>query len=94
MDNNIIKLIQSSDYKERLQGEYFELLERCNKLRNFIFKYDRGALNFKPNIPIEILRAQLNAMDAYLYILDYRISIECPENWSSDIMTYLADSIY
>lgn len=77
MDNNIIKLIQSDDYKERLKGEYLELLERTNKLRDFLFKYDRGMLDFKPNIPIEILRAQLDAMEAYLYILDYRISIEC-----------------
>lgn len=84
MDNNIIKLIQSDDYKDRLHGEYLELLERSEKLRNMIFKYDRGALEFKPNIPIEILRAQLNAMESYLYILDYRISIECPENWCTD----------
>lgn len=84
MGDNIIKLIQSDDYKDRLHGEYLELLERCNKLRIFIFKYDRGALEFKLNIPIEILRAQLNAMEAYLYILDYRITIECPENWCTD----------
>ena len=84
MDNNIIKLIQSDDYRDRLQGEYLELLERCNKLRNMIFKYDRGALDFKPNIPIEILRVQLNAMVSYLYILDYRISVECPDNWSTE----------
>lgn len=93
LDNNIIKLIQSDDYKDRLQGEYLELLDRCNKLNSMIFKCDRGALT--PNIPIEILRAQLNVMKSYLYILDYRITIECPENWSADIITqYLADSIY
>lgn len=36
LDNNIIKLIQSEDYKDRLQGEYFELLTRYNKLANII----------------------------------------------------------
>lgn len=84
MDNNIIKLIQSDDYKDRLQGEYLELLERTEKLRVLLFKYDRGLLDFKPNAPIRILKAQLNAMEAYLYILDYRITIECPENWCTD----------
>jgi hypothetical protein len=84
LDNNIIKLIQSDDYRDRLQGEYFELLEHTNKLGSMIFKYDKGVLDFKPNTPIAILRAQLNAMESYLNILDYRISIECPENWSSD----------
>lgn len=85
LDNNIIKLIQSDDYRDRLHGEYLELLERCNNLRKMVFKYDRGVLDFKPNIPIEILRAQLNAMESYLYILDYRIkNFECADNWSSD----------
>lgn len=84
MDNNFIKLIQSDDYKERLQGEYFELLERVNKLDIILDKYDRGTLDFTPTTPIDILKAQSAAMKSYLYILDYRIHIECTENWSSD----------
>lgn len=82
MDNNIIKLIQSDDYKERLQGEYFELLERVNKLDIILDKYDRGNLDFTPTTPIDILKAQSAAMKSYLYILDYRIKLECDENWS------------
>jgi hypothetical protein len=85
LENNIIKLIQSSDYKERLQGEYFELLTRHNVLANMICKYNRGTLEFAPNTPIEILRAQLDIMESYLSILDYRIkNFECVDNWSSD----------
>jgi hypothetical protein len=86
MDNNIIiKLIQSSDYKERLQGEYFELLTRHNALSNMLCKYKRGTLDFTPNTPIELLKAQLHIMESYLNILDYRIQIfECPDKWSSD----------
>ena len=85
MDNNIIKLIQSSDYKERLQGEYFELLTRRNALANMLYKYTRCTLDFTPNTPIELLKAQLHIMESYLSILDYRIQIfECPDKWSSD----------
>ena len=84
MDNYIIKLIQSIDYKKRLQGEYFELLERVNKLDIILDKYDRGTLNFTPDTPIDILKAQSAAMKSYLYILDYRIKMELPETWSCD----------
>lgn len=85
MDNNIIKLIQSSDYKERLQGEYFELLYRHNALSNMLIKYNMGTLDFTLNTPIELLKAQLRIMESYLSILDYRIkNFESPENWSSD----------
>lgn len=85
MDNNIIKLIQSSDYKERLQGEYFELLHRYNLLAKMISKYNRGTLDFTPVTPIELLRAQLSIMESYLNILDYRIkNFECPDNWSTE----------
>jgi hypothetical protein len=85
LDNNIIKLIQSDDYKERLQGEYFELLCRHNRLADMLCKYNRGTLDFTPNTPIELLRGQLGIMESYLFILDYRIkNFECPDNWSSD----------
>ena len=84
MDNNIIKLIQSDDYKERLQGEYLELLERVNKLDIILDKYDRGTLNFTPDTPIDILKAQSFSMKSYLYILDYRIKLVCPESWSTE----------
>lgn len=84
LDNNIIKLIQSDDYKDRLQGEYLELLDRHNKLANMINKYDRGVLDFTPTTPIYILKAQLYSMSSYLNILDYRINLECANNWSSD----------
>lgn len=85
LDNNIIKLIQSDDYKERLQGEYFELLTRRNALANMLFKYNTGVLDFRPNTPTDILKAQLSVMESYLSILDYRIkNFECPDNWSSD----------
>ena len=85
LEHNIIKLIQSDDYKERLQGEYFELVSRHNVLANMIAKYNRGTLDFTPNTPIERLRAQLDIMESYLSILDYRIkNFECADNWSSD----------
>lgn len=85
LDNNIIKLIQSDDYRDRLQGEYFELLHRHNLLAKMISKYNRGTLDFTPNTPIELLRAQLSVMESYLSILDYRIkNFECADNWSSD----------
>lgn len=85
MDDSILKLLQSEDYKERLQGEYFELLTRRNGLANTIAKYNRGTLDFTPNTPIELLSAQLSVMESYLSILDYRIkNFDCADNWSSD----------
>lgn len=85
LDNNIIKLIKSDDYRDRLHGEYFELLTRHNALANMICKYDSGTLDFTPHTPIEILKAQLGMMESYLYILDYRIkNFECADNWSGD----------
>ena len=84
LDNNIIKLIKSDDYRDRLEGEYLELLDRHNKLANIISKYDRGVLDFTPTTPIYILKAQLYSMRTYLNILDYRINLECTDNCSSD----------
>ena len=35
MSDEVLKLIQSDDYKKRLLGEYLELKERYNKLDIF-----------------------------------------------------------
>ena len=76
MDKDIIDLIQSDDYKERLKGEYLELYDRVQKLAIMLDKYDRGVLDFTPTTPITILGAQLSSMQGYLCILEYRINLE------------------
>lgn len=67
---------QDNGYKKRFESEYNSLLDRYNKLRKMIIKYDAGKLDFKPNCPIALLKKQLAAMGEYLTILEIRIEIE------------------
>ncbi len=76
MKEEIIKLIQSDDYKERLKGEILELRERLDKLTNFIEKWYNGTLESTPISPIYKLEAQHLFMTNYLQILYYRAKLE------------------
>lgn len=76
MKEEIIKLIQSDDYKERLKGELLELRERLDRLTNLIEKYHNGTLEFTPATPIFKLEAQHLFMTNYLQILYYRAELE------------------
>lgn len=84
MNELIINLIQSGDYKQRLFGEYLELKERYNKLDNMIAKYEAGVLEFELTCPISILQRQRNFMWGYLKILKDRIDIEGIKGISTD----------
>lgn len=74
--NETVKLMNSSDYKERFIAEYYQLKIRQEKLWEMIKKYNEGTLNFEPTTPIEILKEQEVCMDGYLYCLEKRAKLE------------------
>ena len=71
-----VPLMISSDYKDRLVAEYIQLGFRACKLEQMITKYKAGELDFEPSCPIEVLEEQLQAMIAYLCILQSRDEIK------------------
>ena len=64
------------DWQQRFVIEYEELADRAEKLRAILDKYDAGVLDFTPQTPIGVLRAQLSIMSAYMSILEERAEIE------------------
>lgn len=74
--NQTVELMISEDYKERFISEYAQLALRTIRLSSMVAKYDMNELNFTPKTPIEVLKAQLNAMNDYLEILEKRAKIE------------------
>lgn len=71
-----VPLMTSPDYKDRLIAEYVQLGIRACKLEQMITKYKAGELDFEPACPVEVLEEQLQAMVAYLCILQSRDEIE------------------
>ncbi len=63
-------------YKQRMINEYNELEERTDKLGFMLVKESRGGLDFELSCPVNLLKAQYNAMNAYLNILKVRAEIE------------------
>ena len=64
------------DWQQRFVLEYEELANRAKKLQAILDKYDAGMLDFKPQTPIGLLRAQLSIMSAYMAILEERAEFE------------------
>ena len=64
------------DWQQRFVIEYEELADRAEKLRAMLDKYDAGMLDFTPQTPIGLFRAQLSVMCAYMSILEERAEIE------------------
>ena len=64
------------DWQQRFVIEYEELADRAEKLHAMLDKYDAGVLDFKPQTPIGLLRAQLSVMCAYMSILEERAEFE------------------
>lgn len=69
MNDGIIRLIQSDNYKDRLRGEYLELTERLVKLKAFLKAVD-------DNAPKSLLAQQFEVMKEYRHILKKRADIE------------------
>ena len=63
-------------YKQRIVNEYNELKERTVKLGFVLVKESRGGLYFELSCPVNLLKAQYNAMYSYLNILKVRAEID------------------
>ena len=69
-------LMNSADYKERFEAEYYQLEYRYVKLVQMVRKWDVGELNFTPTCSREIYDKQLEYMKGYLHCLLDRAIIE------------------
>ena len=64
------------NWQQRFLLEYEELADRAEKLHAMLTKYDAGVLDFTPQTPIGLLRAQLSIMWSYMTILEERAEFE------------------
>lgn len=71
-----VVLMNSADYKERFQAEYYQVVIRYKKLKAMLDKWDNGELNFKPTCPRSIYDMQIKAMVDYIAVLEARAAIE------------------
>lgn len=71
-----IKMMTSTDYKERFLAEYQQVKIRLEKLEAMLKKYKEGTLPFKPACSYELLLYQAMYMRGYLTILDKRAKTE------------------
>lgn len=71
-----VKMMMSEDYKERFKAEYYQLLNRYIKLLDMVEKCEEGKLDFVPTCPLSTYVMQLDAMEAYLSVLEARAVME------------------
>lgn len=74
--SDTIEMMNSTDFKERFRGEYFQLENRINGLSTMLDKYRKNQLNFTPKCSIKLLDGQLRAMLMYKTHLVERSKIE------------------
>ena len=63
-----VALMESSDYKDRFKGEYWQ--------HKMVVKYEANTLDFTPATPLDVLKKQLSYMGMYLYTLELRAQLE------------------
>ena len=71
-----IELMQSADYKDRFRAEYWQVADRCKKLKAMLEKWDKGELNFTPTCPRSTYNMQIKAMTDYIAVLEIRAVAE------------------
>lgn len=71
-----VELMSSDDYKERFVAEYEQLTIRYKWLKNMLYRWDRGELNFKPTCPRSLYNFQIRTMEDYIAVLQTRAAIE------------------
>lgn len=69
-----VKMMVSSDYKDRFRAEYIQLLDRYEGLKKMYYNWDK--LDFTPTCPKEVYTKQLKIMNDYIEILQYRALLE------------------
>ena len=67
-----IKMMTSTDYKERFRAEYYQLEIRLKGLKAMLEKWDNGSLAFTPTSTRETYDKQLQAMIDYISVLEIR----------------------
>ena len=71
-----IPYMNSSDYKDRFIGEYWQTRIRYDKLHDMTVRYEAGKLNFTPTCPLDLLKEQKKYMGMYLNNLEIRAVLE------------------
>lgn len=71
-----VEMMNSSDYKERFKGEFYQLKLRIDGLEAMLNKYENGTLEFTPSCDIALLKTQIATMVAYENILKMRAKQE------------------
>lgn len=71
-----IPYMNSSDYKDRFIGEYWQTKIRYDKLHDMTVRYEAGKLNFTPSCPLDLLKEQKKYMGMYLNKLEVRAVLE------------------
>lgn len=71
-----VRLMESTDYKDRFKAEYWQVRIRLERLRKMIAKYQAGTLGFTPACSLELLKEQVEPMQNYLDVLEVRAQIE------------------
>jgi hypothetical protein len=66
---------------QRMLGEFNEVNERANKLREFILSDKSKEVD---NLNRDLLIAQLKAMEAYVSVLSIRIGLNAPKDEISE----------
>ena len=74
--NETVKMMDSTEYKERFRAEYFQLKIRMTGLSSMLKKYKAETLPFKPSCSYDLLNGQFKAMDLYASYLEERAKIE------------------
>ena len=71
-----VEMMLSKDRKERFRAEYYQLVNRYERLKSMLEKWDAGTLDFKPASSRAIYSIQIDAMERYIVVLELRASTE------------------
>lgn len=71
-----VEMMLSKDHKERFRAEYYQLVNRYERLKSMLEKWDAGTLDFKPASSRAIYSIQIEAMERYIVVLELRASTE------------------
>ena len=74
--NETSDMMNSNNYKERFQAEYYQLKIRLDGLNSMLDRWDKGELNFNPICPKSLLESQSKIMEKYVEILEARAKLE------------------
>ena len=83
LDSFVISKINQMEQAvfQRMLGEFNEVNERANKLREFILSDKCKEVD---NLNRDLLIAQLKAMEAYISVLSIRIGLNAPKDEISE----------